>query len=296
MFYPFAMSILKNLTVVVCTLNEEDNIKECLRCIKQCNPERIIVVDGDSSDRTQEIVEEEKDVDLFLSPRRGICFQRNYALSLVSTPYISFVDADDRIDEKCLATLMRETAENNLDAIMAITKSFENNTYWQKAMDFSLNDSKMIPGPTNMIGQPSLFKVSTIKELGYDPLLPTNEDTEISRKLEIQGAGMMIGSGINYRIHDKKFKDIRKKIFSYGRGDAYFVFKFPDRYKNMKHHLLINYPVKKSLHALKNSGLRYIPFFIMMGLGRYFTMKYFLVKLRKDYGEYSKYVEQFKCE
>lgn len=283
------MNLLDDLTVVVCTLNEESNISDCLGFIKESNPKRILVVDADSSDGTKDIVNSIDGVELFISPKRGICFQRNYALSLVETKYIAFIDADDRMSSECLNTLMSEVFEYDLDAIMGISRSYENITYWQKAMDFSLNDSKMVPGPTNMIGQPSIFKMDTVKDLGYDPLLPTNEDTELSRKLEMINAKMRIGSGINYRIHDRTYREVKKKVAVYGRGDAHFVFKFPDRYKNMRHHLLINYPIKKSFHAIKKGGFIYIPFFIMMGLGRYFNMRHFLRGLRREFKDYNEF-------
>ena len=48
--------MIKDLTVTVCTLNEERNIADCLKSIKESYPEDIIVVDANSKDRTKEII------------------------------------------------------------------------------------------------------------------------------------------------------------------------------------------------------------------------------------------------
>ena len=47
---------MENITVTVCTLNEEENIQECINSIKLENPGEIIVVDAESTDNTKNIL------------------------------------------------------------------------------------------------------------------------------------------------------------------------------------------------------------------------------------------------
>ena len=46
---------MSQITVTICTLNEEKNIKECLESIVKENPYEIILVDANSKDKTKEI-------------------------------------------------------------------------------------------------------------------------------------------------------------------------------------------------------------------------------------------------
>ena len=43
------------ISVQICTLNEENNIEDCLKSVFLNNPEEIIIIDGASNDNTVEI-------------------------------------------------------------------------------------------------------------------------------------------------------------------------------------------------------------------------------------------------
>ena len=46
---------MKNITVTVCTLNEEKNIGDCLESIEIEKPFETILIDANSSDKTREV-------------------------------------------------------------------------------------------------------------------------------------------------------------------------------------------------------------------------------------------------
>ena len=52
------MNDLAKLSVVVCVRNEEKRIRDCLESIYANDPDEVIVVDGNSSDRTIAIARE----------------------------------------------------------------------------------------------------------------------------------------------------------------------------------------------------------------------------------------------
>ena len=51
------MSFAKNVSVVICVKNVEKIIEPCLKSILENNPKEIIVIDGQSHDRTKEIAQ-----------------------------------------------------------------------------------------------------------------------------------------------------------------------------------------------------------------------------------------------
>jgi glycosyltransferase involved in cell wall biosynthesis len=82
-----------SLSVVIITFNEERNILNCLQSVEGIADE-IIVLDSFSKDRTKEICLREK-VKFYERAFTGFNDQKNYALSLASSPYILSLDADE---------------------------------------------------------------------------------------------------------------------------------------------------------------------------------------------------------
>ncbi len=85
------------LSVVIIAKNEENEIEECLKCIarQKIRPE-IIVVDGQSSDRTFSIAKKYADrIVLELKPN-GVCDARNLGFKVASADIVAYCDADTR--------------------------------------------------------------------------------------------------------------------------------------------------------------------------------------------------------
>jgi len=85
----------KKLSVVLATYNEEDNIKDCLYSVRQLADE-IIVVDGSSTDKTQEIASD-LGAKVFKTTNK-LMFHRNKQLALEKADgdWILQLDAERR--------------------------------------------------------------------------------------------------------------------------------------------------------------------------------------------------------
>ncbi|MFX1315902.1 MAG: glycosyltransferase family 2 protein [Promethearchaeota archaeon] len=86
------------ISVVIPTYNEEFNIKKSLIAVKKqkCNvPYEIIVVDGQSTDKTVSIAE--KYVKVYISPKKGKSSQLNYIIPKTTGDLLVFLDADTLI-------------------------------------------------------------------------------------------------------------------------------------------------------------------------------------------------------
>ena len=87
-----------NISVIIPALNEGEHIGDCIESAKKLNPLEIIVVDGDSSDRTREIAE---DNGAFVTQsRRGRGVQMNAGASIAKGEILLFLHADTIISNK----------------------------------------------------------------------------------------------------------------------------------------------------------------------------------------------------
>lgn len=102
------MSGSVKLSVVLATLNEEQNIAECLKSVQGIADE-IIIVDGESSDRTVEIAKSfGAKVTIFPNPPI-FHINKQKAIDRASGEWILQLDADERVSGELAAEIKRVT-------------------------------------------------------------------------------------------------------------------------------------------------------------------------------------------
>lgn len=86
---------MKNITGIITTLNEAQNIADAITSLRAvCN--EIIVVDSYSNDKTVEIAQE-MGAKVFFQKYLGDGIQKNVALQYVSNDWVLSIDADERV-------------------------------------------------------------------------------------------------------------------------------------------------------------------------------------------------------
>lgn len=101
---------MAKISAVVNTLNEEDNIKRCLKSLSFAH--QIVVVDMESEDNTVSIAKKYTD-DVHTHKKMGYVEPaRNFAISKATGDWILLVDADEEIP-KTLAQKLIEIADKN---------------------------------------------------------------------------------------------------------------------------------------------------------------------------------------
>lgn len=103
------------ISVIVHTLNEEQNIKNCLECLTWAN--EIIVVDMHSEDKTLEIARQYTEK-IFLHERcRYVEPARQFALQQVSHQWVLVVDADEMVPVTLRNSLLQIASTDLYDVI-----------------------------------------------------------------------------------------------------------------------------------------------------------------------------------
>ncbi len=263
------------VSVNICTYNEEKSIADCLKSVIKNNPKEIIVIDGGSTDATVQI-SESMGAKVLISENNGLSSQRQHGIENSTQPFIAIVDADDNLENNFLQILYHELIEYNYDALLGRQIAFEPVTYWEKAMgclNYNITYTDK-PIDTNMVGRPALYKKESLLSCGFDSFFDGAgcEDTDLSIRMENAGFRQGIGTGMTRRKQSQNTSDIIRKIIKYGRGDARIVKKYPYKLKSILYHQLINYPIVRPYKLLKSRNVIYLPFYLMMGLGRFLSM------------------------
>jgi glycosyltransferase involved in cell wall biosynthesis len=97
---------MQPISAVIITYNEEQNIERCLNSVKSLADE-IIVLDSYSTDRTVEIARSLGTI-VHQERFRGYIGQKNHAMELATHNYILSLDADEALDDKLIASILKE--------------------------------------------------------------------------------------------------------------------------------------------------------------------------------------------
>jgi glycosyltransferase involved in cell wall biosynthesis len=121
------------VSVVIPTLNEAGNIREAINTIRNelAYPHEIIVVDGNSTDGTLEIVKDTKFCRLIIEPRRGYGLALRKGMKYAKGDIVVMVDGDGTYEFKHINHLLERMIETDAELCMA-TRMYDPN----KAMGF----------------------------------------------------------------------------------------------------------------------------------------------------------------
>ncbi|MDG7000465.1 MAG: glycosyltransferase family 2 protein [Nitrososphaerota archaeon] len=123
--------------VVVPTFNAGEGFRHCMAsiAIEQVRPpDRIVVVDGGSSDSTVEIARE-FDVDVVeMAPNR--CLQRNAGAGFLKTDVVVFIDQDMRLGSDVIEECSMMWSEHGLDTAIVISERMFGSNFWAAVRGF----------------------------------------------------------------------------------------------------------------------------------------------------------------
>jgi len=122
------------VSVVIPTLNEAGNILETVTTIhkKIAYPKEIIVVDGNSTDGTKEIVKDTKFCKIIIEPRRGYGLALRTGIKHAKGDIIVMVDGDGTYEVKHINRLLDTLIKNDAELCQA-TRMYD----LRKAMGFT---------------------------------------------------------------------------------------------------------------------------------------------------------------
>jgi glycosyltransferase involved in cell wall biosynthesis len=128
------ISKVELVSVVIPTLNEAGSILETVTTINKelAYPKEIIIVDGNSTDGTQKIIEGTKFCRLIVEPRRGYGLALRTGIKNAKGDVVVMVDGDGTYEVKHINVLINALIKNNAELCQA-TRMYD----LRKAMGFT---------------------------------------------------------------------------------------------------------------------------------------------------------------
>ena len=121
-------SKIEMVSVVIPTLNEAGNILEAVTTIEKGleYPKEIIVVDGNSTDGTIQIVKDTNFCKLIIEPRRGYGLALKTGMKNAKGNIIIMVDGDGTYEVRHINRMLAKMIENDADMVLA-TRMYDPN-------------------------------------------------------------------------------------------------------------------------------------------------------------------------
>ncbi|WP_455485180.1 glycosyltransferase family 2 protein [Gemella sp.] len=217
------------ISIVIPVYNAEKYLEQCLNSIKNQtykNFEVILVNDG-SIDHSESICMDFVKVDTrfkyFTKVNGGASSARNFGLDNVTGDYITFIDADDWVDENHLEVLINNIKDNNSDMAVSSIKKFDmsNNFHFRMYSNqekYLLNYNKLnreeflvilpkliLANNSYKIAVSKLFKKELVSDVRFDESIIYGEDLEFFFKLYLNINSISYIDEVTYvyRLHDE---------------------------------------------------------------------------------------------
>ncbi|NQW69749.1 MAG: glycosyltransferase family 2 protein [Betaproteobacteria bacterium] len=264
------------ISVVVCIKNEEHRIEDCLRSILSNNPDEVIVIDGGSIDNSVELSRKFTDK-VIVTSNSNLTRDRQIGISAARNDYIAMIDADHRLKENDLNSLLADLEIYKFDIVQSQLVSFRNSNWLNIAEEQMWELNHNHPGPRDMIGvAPAIYRKKLFELIEFDDTITkTIDDTDFAYRLsQLPDIKYGIGRTRIAQLHNPSFASYMRKFKWYGIGDGEFCIKHRNRTPSMLYHLLFRYPFVYSLKALFKLKLLAFPYLILQGFTRgYWAMK-----------------------
>ena len=220
------------ITVVIPTYNEEKNIERCLRAFGEQTISRqefeIIVVDGQSNDRTVEIAQRYADR-VIQQISEGVGGARNDGVKAARGDVIVTTDADCIPNREWLEVVQERFENEDVVAVTGFLDPFDYedlNRYeaFIYRQLFRISNDMLtvfaITGYYHLCGANSAFHRDTFLEVGGYLDLPYSDDVEIYKRLKSKGKMVLENRmKVNYSIRRIKRMSLIKYIYQITKND-----------------------------------------------------------------------------
>jgi glycosyltransferase involved in cell wall biosynthesis len=258
-----------DVSVIVPTRNAEAWIEECLDSIVRSGPREIIMMDGDSTDRTLEIAGRYEDVTILSDRGTGVAGARRIGAETATSDVVALIDSDVILPDGALAELLDEFRNGGYTGLQAGLDSISGPGYWGRALaqHHHWGLSK------NWFGvMATLLDRAALLEHGFDERFVSGEDIDLRFRLERAGAkiGVSRSTTVKHRFGDT-FEFARDQWSQDGKGLARMV-----RIHGVRALWAAMLPFAAAVRGVLLSGIRlqpqWIPYYLAFLVGNYVAM------------------------
>lgn len=269
------------ILVSVPAYNAEKYIRKNLEAVTSLDPppERIVVVDDGSTDKTLEIIQSFKDVEIVSHKKNlGLAAARNTVLKLCDMDIIVYFDSDTA-PEKDFLKKIKSCYDSNIAGAGGIAIEHNMDSLSDRWRAASMKQALRPSGEAPFLwGLCSSYKVSALNDVGgFDPLFRTNgEDVDIGIRLRKKGYSLLtVPEAKVLHLKGENLKSIFKATYNWYFWGAYALKKNREPYILNYVKIIFKNPFTR---IFSMDGFSVHPFFLMMDLLAFMTQSYALFK------------------
>jgi cellulose synthase/poly-beta-1,6-N-acetylglucosamine synthase-like glycosyltransferase len=222
---------LPKVSILVATYNTELTLDGCLQAICELNYPKdlleVIVVDGCSTDRTLEIAGRYP-VKVISAPLNAPAAY-NYALKVVDSGIIGFIDADAKVEKEWLNKLVGYLDDPEVVGVSGGIETWNKDNVWARSIGYDLENryARLKKSVVRIATMNLLMKKSAIEEVGgFDEQLPSQYDTDLGFRITSKGYKLLFEPDAKcYHFNRSTVKAFFKQQLQYGKNTVKLYFK-----------------------------------------------------------------------
>ena len=225
-----------SVTVVVPVRNRELTIQPLLESLQKLDYDRnkveVIVVDGNSTDKTREIVKKYP-VKLVVEKRKGLNLARNTGIKCAKGEIVAFTDSDCRVPPNWITKIVENFKDPRVSCVGGSAKALDSDFISQYAdnsivrlMPFFMKREeleKVKPFFRHPAGCNMAFRRKVAEEVGYfdENIQYGFDEVEFADRICRAGYKMILDPDVLvWHKHRSTFREFLKQNFQYGKGSG----------------------------------------------------------------------------
>jgi cellulose synthase/poly-beta-1,6-N-acetylglucosamine synthase-like glycosyltransferase len=226
----------QSVTVVVPVHNRELTIQPLLDSLQKLDYDRnkveVIVVDGNSTDKTQEIVKKYP-VKLVVEKRKGLNLARNTGIKCSKGEIVAFTDSDCKVPPNWITKIVEDFKDPRVSCVGGSAKALDSDFVSQYADNsvvrlmpfFTKREEldKVKPFFRHPAGCNMAFRRKVAEEIGYfdESIQYGFDEVEFADRVCKAGYKMVLDPDIVvWHKHRSSLKEFLKQNFQYGKGSG----------------------------------------------------------------------------
>jgi glycosyltransferase involved in cell wall biosynthesis len=207
-----------DVSAVICTKNSIASIRACLQSLRDSGVGEIIVVDASSTDGTRAIADSLADL-ILKDPGTGLGQARNIGIAASSKDHILNMGSDNVMPPGQLQRMLASLVEQSVAGVSAQTR-ISGSGY----VAFGLNtwrSGRFRPGPTSVIGTPTLFRGDQLRASPFNPQRSHSDDSELCERWARDfNAAFAISDAYVFELGKVSWRETWLRCQRYGISDA----------------------------------------------------------------------------
>ncbi|MDO8733444.1 MAG: glycosyltransferase family 2 protein [Actinomycetota bacterium] len=206
-----------DVSAVVCTMNSITSIAQCLASLRAAGVGELIVVDAHSTDGTQEIAESVAD-QVLSDPGSGLGNARNVGIAQSTRALVLNMGSDNVIAADQLQLMIDDLMKLDVQGVSARTE-IAGASYSARGLN-AWRKGRFVPGPSLVIGTPTLFLGDLLRANPYDSTTRFSDDSELCERWAAQfGARFAISTAAVQELGKTSWEEIAVRCRMYGISD-----------------------------------------------------------------------------